>query len=299
MSNKPLFSILITTYNHAHLISKTLDSIEAQTFNDYEVIIVNNFSTDNTLDVIARYNNPKFKVINYNNRGNLGVARNVGISNAQGEFIAAVDSDDWWYPTKLEEVSKYTDNYDVIYHDLEVHNPEGTTGRIFRGRQIKRPFILDMLLNANPIPQSASVYRKTIATTVGGVSQDDDIFGVEDFDFWIRISEVTTMFKYIPKTLGAYWVNGQNISRPSKWYATKLTALYNRHLHKITNYAEKKEIELTLLYSKTRMYHKDGDLDVFDNYLKILLHSKQIKIKCKSLVAMLTLLPTKIRNLIG
>ena len=93
----PYFSIIIPAFNRAHLISKAIDSVIAQTFEDWELIIVDDGSTDNTKDLICNYQE-KDSRINYIFQKNAerSAARNNGIANAKGEYICFLDSDDYW-----------------------------------------------------------------------------------------------------------------------------------------------------------------------------------------------------------
>ena len=110
------FSIIIPCYNTAQYIDKCLESILSQNYQDYEIIIINDVSTDNLLAVLAKYKeNPKIKIFSYQNQG-VAQARNEGISKASGEYIMFVDPDDYITPNALrilyEETQK--DQYDAI-----------------------------------------------------------------------------------------------------------------------------------------------------------------------------------------
>jgi len=95
-------SIVIPLYNKALYVERALDSIGAQTFSDFEVIVVDDGSTDNGASVVARYPDPRVRLITQSNAGP-GPARNAGIGEAQGEFVAFLDADDEWLSTYLEE----------------------------------------------------------------------------------------------------------------------------------------------------------------------------------------------------
>ena len=122
MTNKPLFSIVIPTYNHAHFLRKCLDSVISQTFTNWEAIVVNNFSEDNTIEVVESYRDPRIRLFNNANNGIIAVSRNKGITEAQGEWICFLDSDDAWYPDKLMICKDYLNDYDFICHKLMVNN---------------------------------------------------------------------------------------------------------------------------------------------------------------------------------
>ncbi|MGL5192288.1 MAG: glycosyltransferase family 2 protein, partial [Chroococcales cyanobacterium] len=97
----PLVSVVVPAYNVSRTIRETLDSILTQTFPEFELIIINDGSTDNTLQVIEEVQDPRIQVFSYEN-GGLPEARNRGIARATGEFITFMDADDLWTPDKLE-----------------------------------------------------------------------------------------------------------------------------------------------------------------------------------------------------
>lgn len=105
-----MISVVIPLYNKAHTIVNTLKTVFNQTYHDFEVVIVNDGSTDNSIEVIRQnFNDPRIKIINQNNAG-VSSARNRGIQESTGEWISFLDADDEWLPTYLETISKVTDN---------------------------------------------------------------------------------------------------------------------------------------------------------------------------------------------
>ena len=116
----PTVSIVIPTYNHSKFISKALESVINQTYKNWEAIIIDNNSTDNTDKVINQYNDPRIKYLKIDNNGVIAKSRNLGINEAKAEWIAFLDSDDWWTKDKLEVcLSKIDKNIDFIYHAYE------------------------------------------------------------------------------------------------------------------------------------------------------------------------------------
>lgn len=97
----PLVSIIIPTYNRAALIGETIESVRQQTCTSWELIVVDDGSTDNTPDLMQQLNDPRITYYRIEHSGGFGVVRNHGISKARGEFIAFLDSDDLWHPRKL------------------------------------------------------------------------------------------------------------------------------------------------------------------------------------------------------
>ena len=96
----PKISVIIPTYQHADFLGDAIDSVLAQTYKDYELIIVDDGSTDGTREIVAAYGN-QIKYIYQDNRG-LSAARNTGILASKGEYIGLLDADDVWLPNKLE-----------------------------------------------------------------------------------------------------------------------------------------------------------------------------------------------------
>ena len=95
-------SVIITTYNRAHLVGKAIKSVLNQTFQDFELIVVDDGSTDNTEEVINSFNDTRIRYIRHKINKGGNAARNTGLRNSKGEYIAFLDSDDEWLPEKLE-----------------------------------------------------------------------------------------------------------------------------------------------------------------------------------------------------
>jgi glycosyltransferase involved in cell wall biosynthesis len=113
----PFFTIVIPTYNRAHLISKAIDSVITQTFENWELIIVDDGSTDNTKELILGYQKKDLRIkYIYQENAERSAARNNGIENAKGEFICFLDSDDYFLPNYLLNLRKHSSNHETIYY---------------------------------------------------------------------------------------------------------------------------------------------------------------------------------------
>jgi len=102
IDKSPLVSVILPTYNRGEVISRAIDSVLRQTISDFEVIIVDDFSEDNTEQIVKAYSNGRIKYVKHNRNKGGSAARNTGIRNAKGEYIAFLDSDDEFSSTKLE-----------------------------------------------------------------------------------------------------------------------------------------------------------------------------------------------------
>ena len=118
-----LISIVIPTYNRSAELKRALKSVLSQTYKNFEVIVVDNNSIDNTDTMLKNLNDQRIRLLKINNNGIIAASRNMGINASNGEWIAFLDSDDWWHSNKLEKVIHYcSSGYDVCYHDLEIIN---------------------------------------------------------------------------------------------------------------------------------------------------------------------------------
>jgi glycosyltransferase involved in cell wall biosynthesis len=227
----PLVSIIIPTYNRAKDLKRALQSVFGQTFTNWEIVVVDNHSVDNTDSLIKSFNNQNIKLFKIHNEGIISASRNLGLKHALGEYIAFLDSDDWWLPKKLEESIKYMiQGADIVYHDLfYVTKPDQSFNwRRVRGRKLKSPIFYDLLVNGNALPNSSVVVRKKLLKEIKGLSEDKDIVSSEDYDAWLRIARISENFQKIPDVLGFYWAGGGNITNPDRTlkYITALEKLY-------------------------------------------------------------------------
>lgn len=261
-------SVIIPTFNHAHLISKCLDSLIAQDYPDWEAIVVNNFSKDNTIEVVESYKDDRIKLINFDNKGIIAAARNEGIRNATGEYIAFLDSDDYWYPNKLSYCLGRIGDNDVVYHNLRVFGPSGNSWKVNKGRKIKKPAFEDLLILGNQIQNSSAIVKKEIIDQLGGLSEDPMLFALEDFDLWIRISQISEKFIFINKTLGGYWVDDNNASRPNPKSIERIQYLYEMYLSELTDSSQKSAKALRnyiAFREKLKLGQKVGLLKTLEN----------------------------------
>jgi len=208
----PAVSVIIPAYGHAEYILQTLDSVFLQTFTDYEVIVINDGSPDNTGEVLR----PLVEEgrIRYFEHANQGVAstRNFGISQAKGEFIALLDDDDLWLPDKLEwQVAAMGDPALVaVGGEAEYLTPHG----IERERPITgnvEDLELKDFFEGNPFNSPGQVmFRKSAFEN--GARFDPAIWGADDLDFWMELTQHGTVRKVSQLCL-RYRIHDSNASR--------------------------------------------------------------------------------------
>ena len=246
----PLFSVIIPTYNRSKDLERCLASLNEQTFTDFEVVVCDDGSTDESNRVTERFKSLlRIKYLWNDNWGGPARPRNNGIYAASGQWICFLDSDDWWYPEKLEMTRRYIDDFDFIYHSLDEYSNGKKSQKLLR--KLGKNVFLDLLVNGNMIPNSSVAVRKAIVERIGCISEDKELIAIEDYDFWLRISKVTNKFYEIGKPLGAYWVgeSGTNISFDAP---EKLLQREYRILAKF-----KEEIPVDLQKKKEMLIHKN------------------------------------------
>ncbi len=181
----PFFSIIIPVYNRKELVIKAIDSVLNQTFTDYELIVVNDGSTDDTSEIKTLYN----KKIRYLEQTNLGVsaARNLGIKKSKGKYIALLDSDDYWLPEKLARQFAYIKQYPEIkiHQSQEVWMRNGLRVNPKKIHQKKAGHIFKESLQLCLISPSAVVLERELFDRYGLF--DEKMPVCEDYDLWLRI----------------------------------------------------------------------------------------------------------------
>lgn len=226
-----LVSIVIPTFNREADLRRALDSVVGQTHRHWQALVVDNHSTDHTRELVSSLNEPRISFLSIHNEGIIAASRNLGIANAQGECVAFLDSDDWWTPDKLEKSVRHIEGgADVVYHDLYLVR---RLGRVFYrptgfARQLRAPVFDDLLRHGNGLLNSSVVVRTSVLRSAGGLREDRDLVGIEDFDLWLRLARQTERFELLPQILGYYWLGGGNTTTPTRVLRTlaALESLY-------------------------------------------------------------------------
>jgi glycosyltransferase involved in cell wall biosynthesis len=190
-SSRPTVSVVIAAYNAARWIAETLDSVLAQTFRDFEVIVVDDGSTDQTSEVVAGYRD-RIRYLRKENGGEPS-ARNVGIRATRGSYIAFVDADDLWLPEKLQlqmELLSRRPDLAWVYSDAIAF--DGETGqelyKISEGAKLCAGDILRPLLLCSFIASPTPVIRRDVFEAVGYFDESPDLQIGEDWNMWLRIA---------------------------------------------------------------------------------------------------------------
>ena len=211
----PLISVVIPTFNREKVLKRAIDSVVSQTYDNWELIIVDNNSTDNTENLVHSYKNPNIKLTSIDNDGVIGLSRNVGIQNSNGYLIAFLDSDDWWNSTKLESIlNKFDDKVDIIYHDCFIVTD--SSKRLTNCRILKGDVLSDLIENGNTLVNSSVVVKKQSLQEVGCFSEEKKVVGWEDYHLWLKLAENNCVFNKKKSGLGYCWQGGDNFDSPER-----------------------------------------------------------------------------------
>ena len=254
-------SIIIPTYNRKSLLKRSIESVLNQTYKKFEIIIIDNNSSDGTYEYIKELNEDKIKFFKINNNGVIAKSRNYGIKKASGKFIAFLDSDDWWHHTKLEKCIKYINDYDFIYHNMiEV---AGNKKRKLRLRSLRKPPFNDLIKNGNSIMTSSVFTKKEALIDSQYFNESDFCKGWEDYELWLKIAKNNYSFKRLNSFLGFYHIGDDNFDNPLQ--ALKNISLIEKY------FIEKLEINFSNIwwtgYAKGRLHSSLGDYKISNTLL--------------------------------
>jgi glycosyltransferase involved in cell wall biosynthesis len=207
----PLVSVIIPTYNREKIITRAIDSVFAQTYRDFEIVVLDDGSQDNTRAVAQAYG-PKVHYFYQDNKGIAG-ARNAGMHQTAGDYIAFLDSDDYWLPGKLEQqmaLFSQHPEYGMVGCQCGSVQIDGTYRE--KNRPGKSGWILYDLFNKNFIRTSSAVITRACLEKVGGF--DETLREGEEYDYWLRIAAEFAI-GFINEPLTVYVDNTDGMSTDS------------------------------------------------------------------------------------
>ncbi|MCX7957121.1 MAG: glycosyltransferase [Endomicrobia bacterium] len=253
----PKISVVIPTYNRVSFVIEAIESVFNQTYKDFEVIVVNDCSQDNTEKILTnRYGN-KIKIISHSSNLGLSAARNSGINYSNGEYIAFLDDDDIWLPNKLEEQISFMETHRFLW--------SATNGKIFSIEKQKvlyyhndiqkayDGYVLYRLFFDNFIGPSSVIINKRIFEKVGGFY--DEKIVAEDWDMWLRISiHYPLGYIYQPLVIYRYHPNRKtnirNISEQIKRVYNTVERINSIVPGKLNRFKTRCLVRIKYLYSK-------------------------------------------------
>lgn len=226
----PHVTVIIPCFNHGHYLGHALQSVLAQTHAEWEAIIVDDGSTDNTREVAAQFTDPRVRYLYQENRG-LSAARNTGIQAARGDYLCFLDADDEWYPdflsTCVGALSKNREPHIVGVYTSNVHIDE--VGRLLPqpGCNVVPPHELpNKMVASNFFPPCAVMIEADVVREMGMF--DESLSSTEDKDLWLRVTRSYTMLG-IPQPLARYRVYPGSMSTNAATMHLNRMAVLGKH----------------------------------------------------------------------
>jgi len=233
MNKIPKVSVIIPTYNRADLLPRAIDSVLNQTYQDFELIIVNDGSIDNTEDIVKRFQkkDKRIQYIKYDKNRGPSEARNTGMKIAKGKYVAFLDSDDEWLENKLEKQLDVFKNPQInvvtcwAYWVNEIKNKTS----IYTVPYFDDP--LPYILKENYILSSPSgvILKKNVIEKIGFF--DSSLRIAQDWDYWMRIIENGYNFYVIPQPLLKYFFRKENLTNSTSNFekAQNIEKIFQKH----------------------------------------------------------------------
>jgi len=201
----------MAAYNHAGYISQAISSVLAQSWPHFELIVVDDGSTDRTHEVVEGFNDPRVRYIYQENQGQ-GSARNTGIAHARGEYVCFLDDDDLWLPNYLETVLAVLQprpEVGALYAACQVIDGEGNYLPQIMSRVVAPERMYDALVEGGWFPPLVVTVRKVVLDDVGPL--DPSLRGNDDWELWLRIAR-RYVFVGIPDVVGLYRIHSSGLS---------------------------------------------------------------------------------------
>ena len=224
MSNSPQITVLMPAYNAGKFIAEAIASVLGQTFGDFELLIINDGSIDNTLDVIKSFDNKRIRVINQSNQG-VAAALNVGLKNARADYIARFDADDICIPQRLQKQHEFLLNnpeYMLVGSDADYILENNDFLFHFKCLAHTHEEIMDRLYFYCPFVHPAVMYKKDVALKVGGYP--DVAHNFEDYMLWVAMAG-KGKFCNIAEPLIKYRLNPHSVTIDERWRGRRFREL--------------------------------------------------------------------------
>lgn len=285
----PFFSVVVSLFNKEKSIGNTIKSVLDQTFMDYEIIIINDGSTDRSEEIVREFNDQKIKLYSTKNQG-VSQARNLGIEKSNGKLIAFLDADDFWFPEHLFRLQElyyrfpdcgfYATNYEMYFSSKK------TIPNVFidipktEWRGIVKDFFKSSMINRITLTSAIAV-PKNIFNEIGNFDSKITLGAGEDIDLWIRIA-LKYKVAFDNQVSTRYQLDSENRVSLTKTLTRNFAKFEQFEAEEKTNLSLKKFLDL--YRTEFAIKHKlAGDLQTFEYYKKQI-NPKNIPQKTKFLM---------------
>ncbi len=210
-TDNPLVSVILPTYNRGYIIERAIKSVLNQTYKNLELIIVDDGSTDNTEEIVKSIEDKRIIFLKHKKNKGASSARNTGIKNSKGEYISFIDSDDVWFPLKLEKqiniFRKISDEYGVVFSSFFYIRYDGQ--KLILPGHFSEKKLKNIMERFNIVNLSSSLIKKEYILESGLF--DERFPRLQDWEFFFRLTKVC-LFKFIKEPLLEVYVQRDGIS---------------------------------------------------------------------------------------
>jgi len=213
----PIVSVVMPAYNYARYISAAIKSVLDQTYPFFELLIIDNHSTDNTEQIVESFSDDRIRYYKFANNGILAASKNCGARKARGQYIAFIDADDVWLPNKLEIQMEFFKRYPftgLVFCAVQFDSVDKRyNGHIFGKKRLADGWVAyHELLNANFITTSSVVIRASVLQEINYFDEDPRMALADDWDAWLRVVSAYRM-AYIPQVFVKFRLHHSNLSK--------------------------------------------------------------------------------------
>ena len=250
---KPFFSIVIPTFNHASFLNETLNSIKKQSYQNFEVIVIDNFSKDTTEEIVKNCDlNIHYE--KFDNNGIIGKSRNLGLKISKGEWVCFLDADDNWTERKLELTYKMITkkNFDVICNSEWIKILHEPIEKLWcYGPFKKKNFYEEMLFYGNKLATSATTIKKSFLKAHKlSFSEKKEYVSCEDYDLFLNIAKLGAFFCFLDEPLGVRLIHSSSTSSKKEFHQKSFFNVLNSHILEMK--FNKKKTARVLSYAKLK-----------------------------------------------
>lgn len=301
-SEQPLVSIIMPTYNHGKFIGKATESVLNQTYQNFELIIIDNYSEDNTEEIVASYKDDRIKYLKFRNNGIIAASRNQGIKHSRGEYISFLDSDDIWYRSKIEKQLPHFQVPEIIGvasdATLVVETPYFRKINFGRSKFGYVDYCYRDVLNCNPIITSSLIVRRMVLNHSGLFDESKDFSFIEDWELWLRMARYGS-FRVLESPFLSYFVSRKRGYQSSIISKNCLTVLEKQVNLGYVRYDEIIEHKVLIFLAIARNLLEFDQQQSRQYYIQALNTTSNIRRKIKGSVGILvSLLPFYLRKTI-
>lgn len=241
----PHFTIVIPTYNRAEKIKHTIQSVLNQTYSDFELLVMDDGSTDHTETIVNGFSDHRIRYEWAPNSGGPATPRNRGIAASKSPWISFLDADDIWYSRRLECVNDAIKNHpdiDVFCHHEMLNNIVSGKKSLLKYGPYQVDFYRTMLMRGNYLSTSAVTIRSDFLFRHSlCFNEEPDHVVVEDYDLWLRLANHGATFFFISTPLGEYVIESDNLTHATEKHRHNHRVVLKNHVYNIQKFEEDKD----------------------------------------------------------